>query len=373
MISSDISARDGSAPLIRSDALAQLREIANALPSLASIFGKIPVVHVVVDANVVLADLMILAQPRRKSGVRTILQELEASGTVCLFAPTKLREELERHLPTIARQRGFDLAQLRGLWADYEAILRYFEPDPAVLTEAERVGDPDDLPYAHLRSQLGARAVYSRDQDLRQMGAPVVQLEVFLSLRDYTRAASIELTIKFGLSVAVFAGVGAISAALAATRAFAKLLLRLPTGAQVAVGSGVALLLIYPKTRAHIMSAVRTTPAFLRQAGTALAPILLEMARQHAVATAALGRADALLPTQSRRPALRVRVRAVCVASRRPLTSAEIARHVREEGYLPRSQNPSAYLRRMLRTDDRFLEIERDRWTVRREVRSATN
>lgn len=364
---------DRDAPIIKSDSLTQIRELVNSIPSLAPLFGEIPVVRVVVDANVVLADLLILARPHRKSGVRTILQELVASGTICLLAPMKLREEVDRHLRTIAAQKGLEVAHLRRLWADYEAILRYFEPDPDARRDCERVADPDDVAYVRLWSQLGARAVYSRDQHLSRMGAPVVQLEVFLSLRDYARAASMELTIKFGLSVAVFAGIEAIAAAIAATRAFVRMILRLPPGAQLALGSGVIILLIYPKTRVHIMNALHGTPTFLRQAGAALAPVLLQMARQNAIATTALEPADALLPNQSPARTLRVRIRAVCAASRRPLTSAEIFRRLHAEGYRPQNSNARAYVKRVLRSDRRLLEIEPDRWTVRRELSATIN
>jgi hypothetical protein len=52
---------------------------------------------------------------------------------------------------------------------------------------------------------IGAEAIYSKDTDVVAMDAPVVGAEIILALRDYSRAASVDVSIKMGGTIVVVA------------------------------------------------------------------------------------------------------------------------------------------------------------------------
>jgi hypothetical protein len=53
-----------------------------------------------------LAEIMFYAQKREKPAARTDLQECLDSGHVAAFAPMRLAEEVEEHLPRLREERG---------------------------------------------------------------------------------------------------------------------------------------------------------------------------------------------------------------------------------------------------------------------------
>ena len=253
-------------PSVQSDALAAIRELVTRLPALTPIFGYVPRVRVVVDANVVLDELGYLVASRRHAAARTALQELVASGTVVLYAPPTIVDEVERHLAKIARRRGVDVGRLQVAWAAYRTTLHIFEPDPLPPRTHGEVVDPDDLPYVSLQAQVGARAVFTNDRHLVRMGAGVVRFDAFLSLRDYARAASVELTIKFGAGLAVAATVGSLLALIKLVSVFVRASSRLPREVQAVVAISVAALLLHPKGRA---ATIDRTTVLVTSPGTA--------------------------------------------------------------------------------------------------------
>src|SRR5206468_12856706 len=167
-------------------------------------------VRIVLDASVILAELYWLAGTRNNPVARTALQEAIASGTVLAFAPLRLEREVREHLPRIAEQCHVTPDRLEQLWVEYKAAIRFHEPKEESPSEAASVRDPDDLPYVYLCAQVGAAAVYSKDTDFAAMGAPLVTSDIILSLRDYARAATLEVSIKLGGVAAIAVTLGAL-------------------------------------------------------------------------------------------------------------------------------------------------------------------
>ena len=115
------------------------------------------------------------------------------------FAPPKLETEVRRHMPRVAREAKLTVAQLEAEWEIYRRAIRFRAP-----AEGEKpawVQDPDDLPYVYLRAELGAEAIYTSDTDLKAMGAPVIGADIVVALRDYSRAASIVVSVNVGGTV----------------------------------------------------------------------------------------------------------------------------------------------------------------------------
>src|SRR3989442_693498 len=110
--------RDGEV-LVESAKLADFRELACRMPLLGPLFGVLPKIHVVVDANIALSEVVFLGDTRRDPTARTALQELIASGTVVVYAPRAIETEVWRHIPAIAAQRQVPVTRLETVWVDY--------------------------------------------------------------------------------------------------------------------------------------------------------------------------------------------------------------------------------------------------------------
>jgi hypothetical protein len=112
----------------------------------------------VIDANVIIEELLFLTQKRRSTSARTNLQEAIDSGTVVALAPFKLQDEISEHIPMLAIERGVSEAALRNAWLEYKSRIRFIEMDPISAEEAAAAVDPDDLPYVYLYWQVGSVA-----------------------------------------------------------------------------------------------------------------------------------------------------------------------------------------------------------------------
>lgn len=355
-------------PVIPSDTLASIRSLAVQLPALKPLFGDIPRVDVVVDANIILEEISYLAKSRRDATARTALQELIASGTVMAFAPLTLVAEVERHIPKIAERRRADAERLRAVWLEYRALLHFFEPDPLTDEQKSEAADPDDIPYKELWLQLGARAIYTNDRHLPRMGADVVRFEVFLSLREYARAASVELIIRFGGGLAVVLGIGAIASLVMLTRTIAGGIARLSPAAKLVLGVVVVGLLAHPKSRNATVRGLKAIPGLFAQAAEVLGPVVTrvseELLASSTAAKASLNAARTNLPAGPKRRTVRMRARAICIASKEPLSVASIEARMRADGYASAGRTARQYLLRVLRTDPRLREAPPGFWTA---------
>ncbi len=116
--------------------------------------------RLVLDANVVLSAAL------RDGNVRKALATTDAD----LFAPSFLKRELEKHLPSIARRAGVRLAGARAalellladvVWIDDATIKAHVEEADAALGAI----DPNDVPYLACALAIKADAIWSYDKD----------------------------------------------------------------------------------------------------------------------------------------------------------------------------------------------------------------
>lgn len=207
---------------MRSDELAGLRPLFEPGGAM-EFWGPIFQAQLIVDANVVLADIRWLALKRKSATVRTALSEAIAGGTVVAHAPTYLREEIERKLPGFCDAERIDEAEANRLWDVYQRQLIFIDvggPDASA-------HDPKDAPYLRLQEHLDAH-ILSKDKDIQLMGGRVLPVTVTMRLRDYSRAAVVEFSFK-ALGI-MGTHLGLIFVKHAATRA-AQTLSRVPTPA----------------------------------------------------------------------------------------------------------------------------------------------
>lgn len=188
---------DKSISTPRSDSLRPMYELCKKYPSLSKLFDMHVQIRLVLDTNIVIGELLFVASKRRNISARTALREAMDSGVILTIAPTKMHEEVDRHIPRLARERSLPEAKLREAWQDLQTRIEFHEVKTNPL-QRENVRDQDDIEFVVLYKKSGAAAVLTRDLDIPAMGAKSVGPEVLPSVRDYARVKSPEVSLRIG-------------------------------------------------------------------------------------------------------------------------------------------------------------------------------
>ena len=106
------------------------------------------------------------------------------------------------------------------------------------------------------------------------MGVPIITIDVFLALRDYSRAASIEVGIKVGEVAVAAAGIELLRGMLILLSAAARGLSRLPTAAKLAIGAIVVIAVAHPKNRKFMKTVLQSA---VKQLSEIALPVLAEV------------------------------------------------------------------------------------------------
>jgi len=224
------------------------------LPKLAALLRQISVlnyevnlfqVDLILDANVVVRDLLWLARKRRNPTARTAVMELMDCEVVRAYAPHFLVREINVNIPVLAEEHGIREQALRNLWNQYRKRIKLV----AVGGPAKEPGaiDPKDTPYLRLQKRL-ACPIVSEDAHIAAMGGNVVQIQVFSALRAYSRNTAIEYHLKV-------TGAGSAMVLAALGQVAVTLIQRLGTVPKTVLWGGiilVALLLVHPNSRRMI-------------------------------------------------------------------------------------------------------------------------
>ena len=242
---------------VRSEELASLRQMIGQIQGLARMVGSVAQVALVVDANVVLGDLLWLCSKRTNPTAKTELMEAVSAGTIIACIPPFALREIPEKIPYVAARRNVDEASLYSAWEEYRELLRIERPDPDRVQVLREGRDPDDADYIALADTIGARGILSRDKDIVAMGGTVVSMEVVGYLKDYSRAAAIEFNIK--VSGFAFLNVSAASlvAAVEVLKGFTAQLRRLPDGVKICLVGLALLVLLNDKSRAKLDQAAQ--------------------------------------------------------------------------------------------------------------------
>lgn len=204
------------------------------------------------DTSAVLADIIWLARHSGDANLRTGLLEVVEAGTVTVYGPQKLEEEVEEHLPRISIECGISIEALRIQWTKYKPHLRILKP----LTEAQDIGqaaiDQNDIEFLAVADKVAAHGILSRDSDIHRMGGTQLGLDFVLCVRDYSRAAAIDIHLRCGgMSLAIVA-VSAVFAIVGAARTLIEGFTRLPPQIKVLLIATAIFLVIHPGSRARL-------------------------------------------------------------------------------------------------------------------------
>lgn len=181
-----------SASNLRSDSLSTLRPLTGP-DGILQMFDGIFQVTLIVDANIILGEIRWLTVKRKRPNARSDLKELLDAKTVLAIAPTFLKKEMDINLSKMATENKVDIAVFEAHWNLLQSLIFFIDvggPDSTFK-------DPKDAPYIKLQ-RLSGHLIYSRDNDILNMGGKIATSKMVASLRTYSRNAVIEYTLKAG-------------------------------------------------------------------------------------------------------------------------------------------------------------------------------
>ena len=91
---------------IPSGNLKSIRSIFEHMPQLEKLTGGAVQFRVIVDANIIIRELLWLVGKRKNPNATTQLQEVVAADTIILHAPVYLEAEVMKYLPVLAEEKG---------------------------------------------------------------------------------------------------------------------------------------------------------------------------------------------------------------------------------------------------------------------------
>jgi predicted nucleic acid-binding protein len=362
---------------IPSDNLYDLRELFLKWQPFFRLLEVIPQFRLVIDTNVVIEELLYLVKSRKNQSARTSLQEAIDSGAVVALAPFKLRDEIIKHIPRLAEERGVPEESLRRAWLEYQLRINFVDVGPISAEDETSAVDPDDLPFVYLYRKVNADAVVSRDRHIRAMGARSIELEVVIHIRDYARAKAPEVTLKAGAFIVTMPLAAGVHALVKLLIRAAKGIANLPPGVQLALLAGAAVVSAHPRSRRALSTFASERVVKLKGPALVALSVLQSLMEQLNAAEQQVWTKQEILersiPRAAKRP-LRSVARSVCLGAGSALTVDELTRGVFRAGYESSSNQFKYYLLRVLRDSEEFVCTADGRWTVRsgREVAAAT-
>jgi predicted nucleic acid-binding protein len=281
---------------IKSDVLKKYRNISGVGTPLALLVSLFQV-NLILDANVVIRELLWATTKRRNPLARSELLEVLEVETVVAWAPTFLESEVEKYLAMVV-SRGAKKEDVLDHWRKLRALITFVDVG-GVPDEDAGHRDPKDVPYILLQKKIQA-AIVTADADIAPMGGQVVPIQVMASLRTYSRAAAVQVSLQVGaysignLSLHVVAQI-----AKSTSSAIGKVAAKLPNEVWLALLAAFCAAFVIPASRNWLHSRLGMLARQAGIGGRELAHLLdtfSQELRQHkAIADTALLQARTLI------------------------------------------------------------------------------
>jgi len=263
-----------------SNPLAEIRRFIDMHGELSAFVGPLARFCVVVDANVLIKELLWLTTKRKNQNAKPELLECLEAETFVVHITPQVSREVEARMATLARRRGFSDGTWRAHWRDYKHRMTVTEPDSATTAKYALGRDPTDAPTLALAEAPEVHGILSTDADIKAMGGKVLPIAFKLEARNYSRRSAIYASLRIGrfyVTVGAVAGLVQIfrsmilaGRAIAALPEWAKLLL-------LATIVGAAL---YPKTRQAALKGMDATGSAVSGAGSLLLELLQQVNKE---------------------------------------------------------------------------------------------
>ncbi len=179
-----------------------------------------------------------------------------------------MHEEVNKHLPRLARQRSIPEEQLRQAWLEFQARIEFRDVKDRAFPE-QNVRDPNDVPFVDLYLTSDADAVLTQDKDIPAMGAKVLKPEILLPMRDYARSKSPEVGLRIGGVVVV--GIPIVSLVVLLK------LLNLPAEVQLLLLGAVVVAALHPRTREALSAGFSSLAAGLKSSAGVFGQVFGEL------------------------------------------------------------------------------------------------
>jgi hypothetical protein len=320
----------------------------------------------VVDTNFLVNEVRIAD----KTGTVPYMIELARVGSLRLFAPTNVRDEVPSTLLDMAYELGFDAAGPLQAWSLLSPWITFLDPTglPRATARLQKLllVDPDDVPTGQLVELLDPDLFLTADKALAEfdpspMPAPASLWTVRVAYRDKRTRDSMQAGVGVGGAIMLGAVVEVIGAIV---KALKKQVGRLPKPLVVLA------LLALSAAVAHVVLRRRKTD-IVTQAPISREPSFAKyVLDEFGGATRAGAKADRLL-SSFERPHSRARTvaaHAARVLSRDPgpVSPDWLMIHMRASGYRPRTQHVRRSVERRLRAYPRlFVRTKDGRWALR--------
>jgi len=174
----------------KSDDLASLKALEERYHSGGNLLRLPERIPFVIDTNKVLGDLLWMSTRREKLDARTDLLEVADAGIATIYAPKKLKAEVERHLPKLAKERRIPVDALKASWSLYQRRIIFV---PVRVRKNMACRDPEDLAFIATAIKIQAAGVITRDKDIKAMGGQPIPAGLLRKLRDYARSKAFEV------------------------------------------------------------------------------------------------------------------------------------------------------------------------------------
>lgn len=249
---------------VRSERLKELRIVVESIGGFKSLLGTTAAFSLVIDTNVVLGDILWLVVERKCPAAKTQLMETIDAGTLDVYVPPKLLEEVEEKIPLIAAEKGLNVELMYAEWKVYKTRLKIAYPDDEKVKLLQNGVDPDDADFVALAQTIMASGIFSKDKHIEMMGGNRVSIECVTHLRDYSRATSVEMNIKINGVVFSYVSIAVIKSLIEGSKILIKQVASAPGWVKVVMVMALAYIALNPRARETVANLINSTLSLLR-------------------------------------------------------------------------------------------------------------
>ncbi len=264
---------------MRSNILPILRRTIDSIEQLKLLIEPIAEFRLVVDANILISDVMWALEKRQKPEAKSSLQECIQAGTVIAFVTTTVVQEVERHLPRLTADRGLSHNAWVAEWAAYKAMLQIVTPEDYMIEPYLSGRDPDDAPTLALAKMLSASGVLTHDLDIAAMGGTAIPIEFILKTREYSRKTAITVSIRVGGLLVVMGAVEALAILISTLKQSAGWFQRLPDNAKSLALVVAICVVLHPTARRSILTWLEASSSLLASKAPELLRVLIALCK----------------------------------------------------------------------------------------------
>lgn len=263
---------------VQSSKLKELRVAVRSWKESSAIIGSAAQFRLVVDANIILGDLIWLVSKRTNDSAKTQLMETIEAETIDIYAPPIFFDEVEEKIPLLATEKGLDINLMYEHWEIYKTKIKLSLPDSDKVQVLRGGKDPDDAEYIALEQTMGASGVISKNHDIRQMGGNQISITCITHLRNYSRSTSIELNIKVNGVMFANISVASIRGLFEGGKALINGIGKAPDWVKLALLAGGLFVVLHPGARTAVANSLKTVLQGIGEATPTIIALIAEAA-----------------------------------------------------------------------------------------------